>query len=77
MNSGRVLYALIRVKDPNTQLLKKVWINWVNDLFLIAICSILDLFSITYIFFIKLYLVDRQYPLVISLSSQFIFSTCH
>ena len=31
MNSGRVLYALIRVKDPNTQLLKNVWINWVSD----------------------------------------------
>ena len=51
MNSGRVLYALIRVKDPNTQLLKNVWINWVSDLFLIAVGSSLDLFSITHIYF--------------------------
>ena len=30
MNSGKVLYALIKVKDPNTELLKNVWINWVR-----------------------------------------------
>ncbi len=30
MNSGKVLYALIKIKDPNTELLKNVWINWVR-----------------------------------------------
>lgn len=38
MNSGKVLYALIKVKDPNTELLKNVWINWVRRGVTASVC---------------------------------------
>ena len=31
MNGGKILYAVIRIKDPNTQLHKTVWINWSGE----------------------------------------------
>ena len=31
MNSGKVLYAFLKVTDPNTELPKNVFVNWVSE----------------------------------------------
>lgn len=38
MSGGKVLYAFLRVTDPNTQLPKNVLVNWVG---VYACCSVL------------------------------------
>jgi hypothetical protein len=30
LNGGKMMYAFLRVKDPNTQLFKNVLVNWVR-----------------------------------------------
>ena len=30
LNGGKMMYAFLRVKDPNTQLFKNVLVNWVS-----------------------------------------------
>jgi len=30
LSGGKMMYAFIRVKDPNTQLFKNVLVNWVS-----------------------------------------------
>ena len=31
LSGGKMMYAFLRVKDPNTQLFKNVLVNWVSS----------------------------------------------
>lgn len=32
MSGGKMMYAFLRVRDPNTELFKNVLVNWVSGL---------------------------------------------